>query len=88
MTYEEAANHIIGMSGADPRHAKAVEEFLRSRSRCESGEDASCYYCGEACEPFSGNPSRWPIPLTHRDEPGKVKWHHIGCVTERLIENQ
>lgn len=26
----------------------------------------------------------WAIPLCHSDEPGKIKWHHIGCVSIRL----
>ncbi len=52
------------------------------------GHDKPCYYCGEPCNGLAGNPSRWPIPLCHRDEPGWVKWHHIGCVTSRLIENR
>lgn len=51
------------------------------------GHDEPCFYCGENCNSFAGNPSLWPIPLCHRDEPGIVKWHHIGCVTERLVEN-
>jgi hypothetical protein len=51
------------------------------------GHGKPCYYCGELCDGLAGNPSRWPIPLCHRNEPGRVKWHHIGCVTSRLIEN-
>ena len=51
------------------------------------GHKESCYYCKEACDSLAANPGRWPIPLCHRDDPGKVKWHHIGCVSERLIEN-
>lgn len=52
------------------------------------GHDKECYYCHKKTNAFAGNPSEWPIPLCHKDEPGKVKWHHIGCVSERLIENQ
>lgn len=51
------------------------------------GHNAPCHYCGEKCNSLHGSPSMWPVPLTHRDNPGVVKWHHIGCVTERLIEN-
>lgn len=51
------------------------------------GHHKECYYCGKECNALAGNPSEWPIPLTHKDEPGKSKWHHIGCVSERLIEN-
>ncbi len=51
------------------------------------GHNEPCYYCGEPCSSVAGNPGKWPIPLSHRDDPGRVKWHHIGCVSERLIEN-
>lgn len=52
------------------------------------GHGKPCHYCGEPCDALIGNPNRWPIPLCHRDDPGRVKWHHIGCVTDRLVENQ
>lgn len=51
------------------------------------GHNEPCYYCAKLCDSLAGNPSHWPIPLCHEDEPGRVKWHHTGCVTERLIEN-
>ena len=50
--------------------------------------DGICYYCGKKTNNLSANPSEWSIPLCHKDEPGKVKHHHIGCVSERLVENQ
>ena len=46
--------------------------------------DGPCYYCGKPTARSCGNPSLWPIGLCHDDEPGKVKVHHIGCVSERL----
>ena len=49
-----------------------------------NGHNKNCYYCGKPCNNFSGNPSEWAIPLCHKDEPGVVKWHHIGCVQKRL----
>lgn len=52
------------------------------------GHAAPCYYCGEPCDSYAGNPAKWPIPLCHADDPGVVKWHHTGCVSARLIENQ
>ena len=52
------------------------------------GHDRPCYYCGEKTNGLAGNPGLWPIPLCHADEPGKVKWHHSSCVTDRLVENQ
>lgn len=51
------------------------------------GNGEPCYYCDEPCDGWAGNPSKWPIPLTHKNDPGKVKWHHIGCVSVRLMEN-
>ncbi len=51
------------------------------------GHGVPCYYCHKPCDGLAGNPSKWPIPLTHKDDPGKVKWHHIGCVMSRLFEN-
>ena len=46
--------------------------------------EGNCYYCGKPVNNLAGNPSEWGIPLCHKDEPGKVKAHHIGCVSERL----
>ena len=47
-------------------------------------EEGPCYYCGEKCEPFAGNPGKWPIMLCHSDEPGKTKPHHVECISARL----
>lgn len=48
------------------------------------GHGKPCYYCQKPCNGLAGNPSEWPIALCHPDEPGKVKWHHTGCVSDRL----
>lgn len=48
------------------------------------GHDEPCYFCGERCNALSGNPSEWPIPLCHEDEPGVAKAHHVGCVSGKL----
>lgn len=50
------------------------------------GHDELCYYCGEPCDSLAGFPSKWPVALCHSDEPGVVKWHHVGCVSERLTK--
>ena len=50
------------------------------------GHNEPCYYCKKPCNAVAGSPTLWPIPLCHADEPGRVKWHHIGCVDERLNE--
>lgn len=70
--------------------ANVVEECLSKEKVMPSGaegHDKPCHYCGEPCNSFAANPSLWPIPLCHADEPGVVKWHHIGCVSERLKED-
>jgi hypothetical protein len=54
----------------------------------DQGHKQPCYYCGNLCNSLTGRPSLWPIPLCHADEPGLVKWHHIGCVSERLEQNE
>ena len=51
-------------------------------------KEGNCYYCGKPVNNLACNPSEWGIPLCHKDEPGKVKTHHIGCVSKRLAENE
>lgn len=64
-----------------PDRAQRLEEMAT-----RNGHNAPCYYCEKACNSLAGNPSKWPIPLCHADDPGKVKWHHIGCVSSRLAQ--
>lgn len=64
------------------RELVAKDEMLKGAW----GHELPCYYCGNPCSCIAANPSNWPIPLCHSDEPGKVKVHHIGCVMERLVE--
>jgi len=52
------------------------------------GHNKPCYYCGEPCNGFAGDPGLWPLAFCHRDEPGVMRWHHSRCVTRRLVENQ
>jgi hypothetical protein len=47
-------------------------------------KDGDCYYCGKKTNSLAGNPSEWPVMLCHSDDPGKVKFHHTGCVDKRL----
>lgn len=49
-------------------------------------EDGPCYYCMKPTNSLAGNPSQWPLLFCHADDPGKVKPHHVGCVSERLKE--
>lgn len=48
------------------------------------GHGDPCYYCGEPVDCLAGNPGMWPIGLPHADEPGRVKYHHMVCVSVRL----
>ena len=48
------------------------------------GHDLPCYYCGERCDGLAGNPAKWPLGFPHKEEPGVVKYHHMGCVMDRL----
>ena len=43
-----------------------------------------CYYCGQPVNNLAANPSEWNVYLCHEDDPGRIKPHHIGCVSERL----
>lgn len=61
-----------------------IAAAMREREEAKEGHGKPCYYCGDPCNDLSGNPSEWAIPLCHPDEPGIVKWHHIGCVGNRL----
>lgn len=48
-------------------------------------EKAECFYCKEKCDPFAGNPSKWPIKLpVDPEKPGKPISLHVGCVMIRL----
>lgn len=50
------------------------------------GHGQPCYYCQEPCNDLAANPGKWSIPLCHAEDPGKIKWHHTGCVSSRLAE--
>lgn len=49
-----------------------------------SGHNEPCYYCGEPCNSVAGNPGEWPVGFPEKEEPGKVKYHHMGCLLKRL----
>lgn len=66
----------------------AENEAKRPDNIVGRGHGASCYYCGEPVNNLHGNPWLWSVALCHADDPGRVKWHHTGCVTKRLVENQ
>jgi len=43
-----------------------------------------CRYCGLDVNPFSANPSKWPLGLSFAN--GVVETCCVGCVTTRLID--
>lgn len=43
-----------------------------------------CYYCNKSIVNISANPSEWGLGFCHKEYPGVVKQHHVGCVTQRL----
>lgn len=53
----------------------------------ETPYDGWCYYCGEMTNHLAGNPGKWPLLFCHGDKPGVTRWHHTGCVTERLRDS-
>ena len=52
-----------------------------------AAEDAKCYWCGELTESLAGNPAKWPLRFPANDNTGIVRWHHTGCVMDRLYGN-
>jgi hypothetical protein len=64
--------------------AAAIEAAVAEALARRDGHGEPCYYCSEPCNDFAGNPGLWSIALCHSDEPGVVKFHHIGCVQRRV----
>lgn len=87
-----AMQHHDDISSSDEDAAcDAADEILEQYPQLTfplipENQDGPCYYCGEMTDSLIGNPSRWPIMLPHKDEPGKAKHHHMGCVMQRLEE--
>jgi hypothetical protein len=80
----------IDLEEDPPRYPERSEKCLASETDANNmvllGHKEHCYYCGEECSVLAANPSKWPIALPHKEEPGVVKWHHAGCVMKRLKE--
>lgn len=74
------------------RLRKAIDEVEKElgvgqgtpEKRYSDGHREPCYYCKELCDNLAGSPFKWAVGLPHKEEPGVVKWHHKGCVMERL----
>lgn len=85
----EKAKVLLEKRGYDYAATACINDALSALSSSEQGETPEghgepCYYCGKPCNSYAGNPREWPVALCHSDDPGKVKWHHAGCISERL----
>lgn len=78
----EACDPMIGQLAMAWESYK--QGWFAGNTKIPEGHDEECYYCHDKCNSFAGNPSLWPVGLCHSDEPGRLKWHHTGCVSERL----
>lgn len=47
--------------------------------------DRVCEFCGVMTSSLSANPGMWPLVFTHPDGSGRVKYHHVRCVQDRLF---
>lgn len=59
-----------------------IEKLKEWRNEPKPGEE--CWYCGSAIQDYAANPSLWPLYFPHKEEPGKVKAHHVRCVMKEL----
>lgn len=80
---------LNGLSDAVEALTPAVLAALRAAPPAapESEEDGKCYWCGENTESLAGNPMKWPLRFPANDSTGIVRWHHTGCVMDRLYGN-
>lgn len=65
-----------------------IDNALREETKAsllDNPKIEECYYCGEYTYPVAGNPTLWPLHFPHKEDPGKVKAHHVKCVSSRLI---
>lgn len=59
-------------------------DFMGGSSR-RRAHDEPCKFCGEPINSWGGNPELWPVFMCWRDDPGKMKPHHVGCIRERIV---
>lgn len=76
--------HLAALEAENKSLREERERWKAFGADSPQGHGDPCYYCGKPCNGFAGNPGEWPIPLCHADDPGRVKWHHIDCVSSRL----
>ncbi len=64
---------------------EASQANLAEERKPLQGHGEPCYYCGKPVNNLAGNPGLWSVELCHLDAPGRVKRHHVSCVSERLV---
>jgi hypothetical protein len=67
---------------------KTAAKILDAQGAAPEGHDEPCAFCGKPCSSLAGDPSQWPLGFAHPDGTGVCKWHHVGCVVERLFPAQ
>jgi hypothetical protein len=67
---------------------KTAAKILDAQGTAPEGHDEPCAFCGKPCSSLAGDPSQWPLGFAHPDGTGVCKWHHVGCVVERLFPAQ
>lgn len=83
------SDHHVRLSREEfAKLAAAAEKGIQPAQLNVQGHDEACYYCGAKCSALDGDPARWPVALCHPEEPGVVKWHHSGCVSDKLNDWQ
>ena len=56
-----------------------MDDAMRGRAH-----NKPCYYCSKPINSLAGDPGEWPIVMSHPDEPGVPKFHHMSCVQDHL----
>ena len=74
----ENRSRILAEAAPAPTAGDAVE-------RGRDGHGEHCWYCGDRCNGFAGNPGLWPLLLPLDDaRPGHCVAVHTRCVLDRL----
>jgi len=73
-------------------------ESLKKRvidGMCEANSDAAldevpsgslCEICLKKIDDLNGNPNFWGIAFPHPDSSGKMKYYHMGCITNIIAK--
>jgi hypothetical protein len=69
------------------RLTEQLKRMRTSRSQLYT-HSKPCHYCAAPIDDLATDPGLWGIGLCHEDDPGVIKWHHVGCILKRLKENE